>query len=287
MVTSMDTEKSAHVGNPAVTILLPTYNRAASLRRAIESTFEQTFKDWEMIVVDDTSTDGTAEVLADFVRRDSRIKIIRNDHSEYALVGITKVLNQGLEAAHGRYIARLDDDDAWLDSDKLAKQVRFLDTHPDYVVVGGGVIVVDGNDKERYRYFKKETDEEIRRTALAANPFSHTTVMFRRDTAREFGGYKARYAEDWDLWLSMGTRGKLYNFPEYFTAYTMNDLNKSFIHQRAQTKCILQFIVAHRREYPNFLYGYILNFGQYVYTFLPIGIRKYFQGWLSAIKRNM
>jgi glycosyltransferase involved in cell wall biosynthesis len=287
MVTSMDTTKSTQVNNPVVSIILPTYNRVASLSHAIDSALAQTFADWELIVIDDTSTDGTAMVLDDFSRRDPRIKIIRNDHSDYALVGITKVLNQGLAAARGKYIARLDDDDAWIDPEKLAKQVYFLDTHPEYVVVGGGVIVVDGDGKERYRYFKHETDEEIRRTALAANPFSHTTVMFRRGVACEFGGYRARYAEDWDLWLSMGVRGKFYNFQEYFTAYTMNDLNKSFIHQRAQTRVILQFLSAHRREYPNFLRGYILNLGQYWYTFLPIGVRKYFQGWLSAVKRGI
>lgn len=281
----MDTTKSPQVNNPTVSILLPTYNRAASLRRAIESALEQSFVEWELIIIDDSSTDGTAEVLEEFARRDPRIKIINNAHSDYATVGITGVLNQGLAAARGKYIARLDDDDAWIDEEKLEKQVKFFDTHPEYVVVGGGVIVIDGEGRERYRYFKHETDEEIRRTALAANPFSHTTVMFRADIAREFGGYHARYAEDWDLWLSMGTRGKFYNFPEYFTAYTMNDLNKSFIHQRAQSRVILQFIVAHRREYPNFLWAYILNAGQYVYTFLPISIRKYFQGWLSAIKR--
>lgn len=272
---------------PVVSIIMPTYNRAATLAHAIDSVLAQAYADWELIVIDDTSTDGTAAVLDGYTRRDPRITVIRNEHSDYATVGITKVLNQGLAAAQGKYIARLDDDDAWIDPRKLEKQAAHLDAHPDCVVVGGGVVVVDGAGKERYRYFKKETDEAIRQTALAANPFSHTTVMFRADAARACGGYRARYAEDWDLWLSMGARGTLYNFPEYFTAYTMNDLNKSFIHQRAQTKVVLQFISAHRREYPNFVRGYMLNFAQYCYTFLPIGVRKYFQARLSAVKRGM
>lgn len=275
------------MNTPRVSIVMPTYNRADSLPRAIESVFTQTFADWELIIVDDNSTDGTAAILEAAVKRDPRVKVIRNEHSDYALVGITKVLNQGLTAARGEYIARLDDDDYWIDDAKLDKQLKFLDAHPDYVVVGSGVVVVDGKGNERYRYFKKETDEEIRQTALTANPFSHTTVMFRAALARQFGGYKVRYAEDWDLWLSMGTRGKLYNFKEYFMAYTMNDMNKSFIHQRAQSRCILTFIAAHRAEYPNFLRGYLLNLGQYLYTFLPIGIRKYFQARLSAVKRAM
>ena len=282
MATSMASEKS-----PQITILLPTYNRADSLPRAIDSVFAQMLKDWELIIVDDSSTDGTAAILDEAARRDPRVRVIRNAHSDYASVGITKVLNQGLAVARGKYIARLDDDDYWIDDRKLEKQAAYLDAHPDCMVVGGGVVVVDGKGHERYRYFKKEADGEIRKTALAANPFSHTTVMFRTEVARACGGYRARYAEDWDLWLSMGMRGKLYNFREYFTAYTMNDLNKSFLHQRAQTRCILQFVARHRREYPNFLRGYLLNLGQYLYTWLPIGVRKYFQARLSAVKRGI
>ena len=111
--------------------------------------------------------------------------------------------------------------------------------------------------------------------------------MFRADVAREFGGYQARYAEDWDLWLSMGPRGSFYNFPEYFAAYTMNDLNKSFLRQRVMSRDILRIIAQHRKEYPNFLMGYALNVGQYLYACLPAGVRKYFQARLSAVKRGI
>ena len=155
---------------PSVSILLPTYNRAATLRRADESVFRQTFEDWELIVVDDTSTDGTPMVLEEMRARDSRVKIINNMHSDYAVAGITGVLRQGFDVARGKYIARIDDDDYWIDDRKLEKQSAFLDAHPDYVVVGSGVVVVDGGENERYRYFKKETDKEIRKTALTANP---------------------------------------------------------------------------------------------------------------------
>ena len=141
-------------------------------------------------------------------RRDHRVRPVHNQKNNYP--DISKNLNEGMRIAKGKYIARLDDDDYWCDDDKLKKQADFLESHPDCVVVGGGTIVVDDADKERFRYFKQETDEAIRSRALFANPFTHSTVMFRRDIALAAGGYgNYKNAEDWDLWLNMGTRGKV------------------------------------------------------------------------------
>lgn len=282
MDISMATEKP-----PKVSIVLPTYNHRDGLARAMNSIFAQTFQDWELLVIDDSSMDGTAELMAEVVRRDPRITYINNPKSTDVLKGIVRVLNQGVAAARGQYIARLDSDDYWIDKQKIEKQVKFFDGHPEYVVVGGGVVVVDPEGRERYRYFKKETDEEIRRSALVANPFSHTTVMFRTDVIRACGAYQSQYTEDWDLWLRVGNRGKFYNFPEYVTAYTMGSDNESFLHQREQARFTLSIILAHRGEYPNFWRGYLINLGQYCYTFLPAGIRRHLQARLSAVKRAM
>lgn len=270
---------------PAISILMPTYNRSVFLRRAIESVFRQTFSNWELIIIDDASTDETPDVVAEFAARDPRVISIRNEKNIYP--GISKILDRGMAIARGNYIARLDDDDYWTDPDKLAKQYTFLESHPDYVVVGSGMVVVDNNEKTLYRYLKKETDEEIRRSALSANPFSHTTVMFNADVAKKVGGYGDwRYAEDWNLWLKMGLYGKFYNFQEYFAAYTSAGQNKSFTHQRAQSRTILTFIVQHRKQYPGFLRGYLLNGIQYLYSFLPVAIRGVLQDSLVSLKRR-
>jgi glycosyltransferase involved in cell wall biosynthesis len=270
---------------PQVSIVMPTYNRVGFLRRAIESIFTQTFQDWELIVVDDASTDETPSVLAAFAAKDKRVVVLRNETNYYP--DISKTLNKGLAAARGKYIARLDDDDYWLDPDKLKKQHAFLESHPDYVVVGSGMIVVDGEGKELYRYLKRETDKQIRKTALFANPFSHTTVMFRADVARRVHGYGTwRYAEDWDLWLKLGNEGKLYNFPEYSAAYTMAGQNKSFVHQRAQSRMTLEFIKAHKREYPGYWRARAVNTAQYLFSFLPLFVRRSLHTALSSLKRR-
>ncbi len=271
--------------NPKVSILMPTYNRVALLRRAVQSIEAQTFHDWELVVLDDASTDGTKGYLDDLAKKDPRVRPIHHAQNYYP--DISRTLNEGLEIARGEYVARLDDDDYWIDARKLEKQVAFLDSHPDYTVVGGGVVVVDAAGREQSRYFKKETDAEIRQGALFANPFSHTTVLFRRDPAREAGGYgNWRYAEDWDLWLKLGTRGKLYNFPEYFMAYLMAGQNKSFVHQRPQSKMLFDIIKAHRNEYPHYYRAYAVNLAQYLYSFLPLFIRRPLHRVLSSLKRR-
>jgi glycosyltransferase involved in cell wall biosynthesis len=268
-----------------ISIILPTRNRSRLLTRAIQSVLEQSFKDWELIVIDDGSTDETPEILEQWQKTEPRLNVLRSE--KRTGVDISFILNQGLSLASGKYVARLDDDDYWCHQDKLRKQFEFLESHPDYLVVGGGVIVVDEHEIELFRYFKKREDATIRRWALFANPFSHTTTMFRREEALAVGGYGDwHYAEDWDLWLKLGTRGKFYNFQEYFTVYRLADTNKSLLYQREQARAILEIIRRHRAEYPRFYGAYCLNLVQYLYSFLPFGLRKMLQPLLSSLKRS-
>lgn len=272
-------------GAPRVSIVLPTYNRLGFLRRSIESVMRQSFMDWELVIVDDASTDGTKEFLDDLAKQDPRVRVIH--HASNESPDISANLNEGMDAARGIYIARLDDDDYWIDDAKLEKQTAFLDAHPNCMVVGGGVIIVDAEGRELSRYFKQESDEDIRKNALFSSPFSHTTVMFRKDVAQSVGGYGyAKYAEDWDLWLKLGTKGTLYNFPEYFAAYTMSGENKSFLHLRPQTQAIFGFLFKHRKEYPGFLGALTLNTLQWCYSLIPASIRRAVHPTLAALKRR-
>ena len=147
----------------------------------------QNFKDWELLIIDNGSTDNTKEIVESFLAKDSRIKYHNVEKSLNP--GLAEYFNYGIRIAEGNYIARLDDDDEWYAPDKLSKQVNFLDTNADYNLVGGGAIMVDESRKELYRFFKRETDAEIRNNALYACPFWHNTVLFRKNAAEKVGGY--------------------------------------------------------------------------------------------------
>ena len=271
---------------PIVSVLMPTFNRVNLLGRAMQSVLSQSFKDLELIVINDASTDSTRKFLDDLAKNDPRVRPIHNEKNNYP--DISKNLNSALGIARGNYIARLDDDDYWCDSDKLKKQVDFLDSHPAHVVIGGGTIVVDGFNKERFRYYKLETDEEIRSKVLFANPFTHSTVMFRAELAREVGGYgNFKNAEDWDLWLKMGVRGKFYNNQEYFVRYLMTDENKTFVFKKSQSREILEILKLHKTKYPNFYPAFFFNRCQYLYSFFPVEVRRSLNSLLSRAKRTL
>lgn len=275
----------AETDTPRVSIVMPTHNRAGLLSRAIESVRSQTFADWELVVTDDASTDTTGAVLQEWAAKDARIRPHRNAKNQYP--DISGILNDGLARARGEYIARLDDDDYWIDTKKLTKQVAYLDAYPACVIVGTGAIVVDGEGNERYRYLKRATDAEIRNAALSSNPFTHSTVLYRKSIALEVGGYENQYAEDWTLWLALGKCGTMHNIQEYSIGYLMDGQNKSWTFQRAQYAAILGIVWRFRHDYPRFFRGFIINLGAYAYSFLPLFARKALHQQMSLMKRTL
>jgi glycosyltransferase involved in cell wall biosynthesis len=264
---------------------MPTYNRAGTIAMAIESVLRQTFSEWELIIVDNGSTDNTEEIARKYCKQDERIKYFNVPKS--TLGGITEYLNFGIKMATGKYIARLDDDDEWCNPEKLMKQVAFLNTNSDYVLIGSGAIMIDGNRKEMFRFFKRETDSEIRKNALMANPFWHNTVMFRKDAADSIGGYNnLRFVEDWDLWLRLGKLGKFYNFKEHFSLYMNAGQNISVSNQKLAARTILQLIGKYKNDYPNYTGAKVLNILQLIFAYFPSFIKKRIQNFLFFIKRN-
>lgn len=271
--------------DPVVSIIIPTYNRVDMLEKSIESVFSQTFTDWELIIIDDASTDETEERMTKLSEKESVVKYMRIP--KITGKGISEYLNIGLRNSKGEYIARIDDDDFWCHKEKLKMQVEFLDNNPEYVVVGGGVILVDREGKELFKYLKKETDEEIRSYALFSNPFTHATVMFRKETAMKLGGYKnLEHVEDMELWLRMGMEGKLYNFKEYFITYMTAGQNKSFTQQRENSRTVVDVVKMHGKNYPNYYKAYLLNYTQYMYSFLPVFFKKRLQSFMYYLKRK-
>jgi len=261
---------------PLVSIVLPTHNRKEYLDRAIKSVFSQSYKNIELIVVDDCSTDGTTI-------NDPRIIVVRNETN----LGLAKSLNKGIKLAKGKYIARLDDDDFWCDDRKLEKQVNFLENNPEYGLVGGGVIRVDKKEKEIVRYLLIEKDEEIRKVLLVDNVFAHTTVLFRKDIWEKVDGYDENLdgLEDIDLWLKIGKISKLYNFQEFFVRYLYQ--GNTYLDQRygkwKQLKLNIKLRKKHKDDYVGYRKGLLLSWASYFHSLIPFrktlwpvlfGIRK-------------
>lgn len=260
-----------------------TWNRAHFLDKAIESIRAQSYSDWELVIADDGSTDDTPHVAKKWKSKDSRIVYVRNVVNQ----GISKNYNTGLRLAKGEYVAMIDDDDPWCDSRKLEKQVAFLDANPDYVGCGGGVIVVDTEGKELYRYFKPLTNEEIRSLILFSNPMANSTTMFRLGVAKKVGLYDEtiRYSGDRDFWLKMGLQGKLMNVKEYYSYYTMSGNNTSIAKIRPHLKTSLAVMKRYKGKYPHYFSALLLNELQYAYSFLPAFIREFLHYSLARLKR--
>lgn len=268
-----------------VSIVLPTYNRAELLQKSIDSVLKQSFQEWELLVIDSGSTDNTGVLMKEIGIIDSRIKYYNVSKSNTP--GISGYLNYGINNSNGEYIARLDDDDVWCNSDKLKQQVEFLCTNTDYVLVGGGVVMVDSENNVLYKFFKNEKDSDIRKRSLLACPFEHTTIMFRKDTALSIGGYRnLKVAEDWDFFLRLGMYGKFYNFREYYTNYLQGSQNLSLKDQSEVAKTEIIIIKSFREHYPGYYIGLLLHYTQYIYSFFPEFIKNRFQYLLRYIKRN-
>ncbi len=235
---------------PRVSVVLATYNGSGTITAAIGSVLSQSLRDCELIVVDDCSGDDTAAVVRKI--EDKRIVYTRNERN----LGYAGALNRGLGRAQGDYIAIIDDDDIWLDNDKLWKQAAFLDDRPDYVLVGGGAITVDESGAELSRRLMPQTDGEIRERVLMENPFIHSSAMYRRKAAINLGGYRQSrlpYSEDYGLWVKLGTAGKLANLPTYVVRYTARERGAGYALRMRIIPAVrsLALVVRYRNHYPH------------------------------------
>ena len=193
---------------PRVSIVLPVRNAAATIDVALRSVFEQTLEDFECLVVDDGSTDGTADRLSEW--SDPRLRVLRQPHQ-----GLVPALRRGVAEVRAPYIARLDADDAWEDRTKLAQQVAYLDEHPECVVVGTWFTAAypDGSTS---LVRPPADDRELKRNLLRSATLAHPTVVFRKAAYDAAGGYRdhfGTFAEDLDLWFRMGRNGAFHVLP--------------------------------------------------------------------------
>ncbi len=196
---------------PTVSVLLPVWNGEAFLEQAMESILRQTLSSFELIVIDDGSTDQSAAIAEGYAVDDDRIRVLRCPHR-----GFSATLNAGIATVRGEYIARMDADDISV-PERLQKQVAYLDAHPECVAVGAWIEVIDEAGRHLGLKTYVTTHDEISAAMLhGASPIAHPTIVLRRAVLRAAGGYDARCypSEDLNLWFRLGESGELSNLGE-------------------------------------------------------------------------
>jgi glycosyltransferase involved in cell wall biosynthesis len=185
---------------PLISVLMPVYNGELFLPDALESILNQSYSDFELILIDDGSTDNTYKILHKFTKEDERIKVFRN-HSN---LGLTRSLNSGLLECRGEFIARHDADDL-SEPDRFACQVQFLNNHPDYGVIGTAVTRIRHQGSKIDHPNTISGDKRIRSYLERVNPFVHGSIMMRKRVIDMVDGYRncLCYSQDYDLWLRL------------------------------------------------------------------------------------
>jgi glycosyltransferase involved in cell wall biosynthesis len=255
---------------PKISIILPTHNGGDHIILSIKSIQEQSFSDWELIVVIDGSTDATLELVSKVALSDNRIFIIHNLENK----GIQRSLNEGLRRSRGKYIARIDDDDVWFDVYKLKKQYDFLEKNSDHVLVGTGVVLVNEKGFEITRYLLPENNDQIRKKILSQNCFAHPSVLFRKSVIDMAGKYSEdlqyRHVEDYELWLRMGRLGKFANLPRHMIFYRVSAGSISGKNKLNQFKKTIFLSWRYKKDYENFIINFIHVLTKY-FIYLVLG----------------
>ncbi len=229
----MSTDDSRMAGTPALTVAMSVYNNAPFLAPAIESILGQSFADFEFLIVNDGSTDGSDAIIDSFAARDSRIRSIHQPNA-----GLVASLNRLIREARAPLIARMDGDDISM-PERFARQIAFLDANPDHGVVGTWTMNIDEQGRIAPSLgLDHPTDHEGFLDALDGKPLlCHPSAMMRTELVRAAGGYRAQYAhcEDYDLWLRLSETTRLCSLPERLLHYRYSEAQVSNKHVMAQS----------------------------------------------------
>ena len=220
---------------PAISVILACYNTERYIALAVHSILAQTFGGFELILIDDGSTDRSSQICRELAAKDSRIRLISRENK-----GLTKTLNEGLSLATGPLIARMDADDLSLPT-RFEKQVAYLNAHPECVCVGSRVTLIDPYDSPISVSDHKLEHDAIDADLLKGIGWSivHPAAMMRAEAVRRAGGYREQFktSQDLDLWLRLAEIGKLANLEEPLTQYRQHFESVAFNKADEQWRC--------------------------------------------------
>ena len=248
---------------PLVSVIIPAYNVAMYIEEAVNSIFNQTYRNLEIIVIDDGSSDGTHDILLKLAKVDNRLIVKRNSEN----MKIVGTLNKGIKLSRGKYIARMDGDD-YKYPDAIEAQVAYMEKNPKTVIVGGAIDICDQHMTISNRRQYPITDEDIRKKIFRYNPFAHPAILIRK-TALEHELYELNWAEDYDIYFRLGRIGKFANLEQ--------SLLKLRTHKQSVSQSKLEYqenLTLFIRLKAVFEYGYVMSFGDKLYFSLQL-LSKY------------
>jgi glycosyltransferase involved in cell wall biosynthesis len=231
------------VEHDSVTVLLTVFNGGPHLKAAVASVLSQTHPRFELLVVDDGSTDGSGEWLA--ALDDPRIRVVRQANK-----GLVAALNRGLEEARTELVARMDADDLSAPV-RLEQQARYLLRHPDVAAVGCCYEVVEADGSPAEVVHVAGSSPYLRRRLYFRNTFAHASMMFRRSAALEVGGYRdVGPAEDYDLWVRLSARHELAALPDVLFTYRRTTTGISASQRERQLESLARVRASLRQDRP-------------------------------------
>lgn len=288
MDSEQNTATSPTSPRPLVSIIIPAYNSARWISAAIESVLCQSYPHWELIIIDDASSDETANIASQYAEREyakkggsstisenEKIRLLQNP----ANLGISKTRNLGLHEARGTLIAMLDSDDIWLDEHKLEKQVEAFEkativtsvgtknaTPRPLGIVGTWMTTIDENSTPIRQLRFAEDDASIRSTILYKNHIMQSSVLFLKEAALDAGGYdeNLRTMEDHDLWLKIGETYSFAVLPIYALGYRIHSGGITHRKRRNVALSELRVIWRHRHSYPGAAKGVLKGLARLV-----------------------
>lgn len=261
--------------NPRVSVIMAVWNSERYLADSIESILNQTFEDFEYIIIDDGSFDASRDIIARYAVNDQRIKPLYYEHQ-----GLTRSLNRGIREARGAYIARMDADDISL-PERLEKEHAYLMQHPDIAVVSCFAYVIDDCGRTVGTHCPPLSTEDIRKRSFFSGQICHPSVMFRADVVRMLGGYNEafRYAQDYELWLRLMQKHAVATIPEFLFSWRKSAQGIGRMQYRDQRRYAQQARIAAIRNglYPS--YYYMLLFIPYIQDYIPAFLKQ----WLKRL----
>ncbi len=228
---------------PLISVVMPNYNNKKFIIETIESVLNQTYSNFEFIILDDCSTDDSWKIIQKYAKKDKRIKAFRNEKNLQIVKSRNKLFS--LMSKKSKYVAIIDSDDVAI-KNRFELQVNFLEKHLDFGLVGGNLIIIDEESKitGRRKYLSK--DSELRKNMLVKNNFAQPTIMMRRTILDKVGNYskagKIDKARDYDLWVRFARISKVANLKEETLKYRIssNQVKNKYFKESLKSTLVIQ-----------------------------------------------